>query len=92
MKITRKKVTESYQLNTKSDHYKMLTGELKRQGYEPKISKSTSVTEAAVLSVKGVPTYILACGVYNTHTTNEYVKVAEMVKAKNFLVNLIRKI
>lgn len=92
LQIEREVVAEKYRISTKRKHSRFIIESLRSFKYVPLVLDKGSVTEAAILSAKGIPTYLLSCGVYKTHTVDEYVHVQEMLKAKEFLSHLVRNI
>jgi len=89
--IRRTVVSSGYLLKPKDSGYKELIKALATNGYFPKILNKGSITDASVISIAGKPTYILSCGVYDTHKTTEYVEIKELLKAYEFTKYFIEK-
>jgi tripeptide aminopeptidase len=89
--IKREVVTDNFLLDKDKPGYEAILELLVKLHYKPAILKRGSITDASVLSSKGLNTFLLSCGVYNTHQTDEYVLWPEMEKAYEFLDLLIKK-
>lgn len=90
--IKRNIVVNPYKLDKKLAGYLIVVDLLKKLGYRPKETISTSITEASFISSLGIQTILLSCGVFEAHTTKEFVKINEMLKASIFLFSLVNSI
>lgn len=64
---------------------------VKAVGLTPVLASSGGGSDANILNAKGVPTVNLSIGMEAVHTTDEHIKVADMVLAAKILIALIQE-
>jgi len=64
---------------------------MKKMGMEPELKDSGGGSDANIFYENGIQVLIVGTGVYEPHTTREYVKIDEMTQAAEFCLEFIKK-
>jgi acetylornithine deacetylase len=75
-----------------SDHElpHLLSAALSQAGGRPRITGASFWTDAAVLGHAGIPSVLFGPGGAGLHSTEEYVHIADVVRCRDALVELVR--
>ncbi|OAT86501.1 M20/M25/M40 family metallo-hydrolase [Desulfotomaculum copahuensis] len=62
-----------------------------RLGFKPELVKTGGGSDANIFNQKGIPTANLGIAMQKVHTTEEYIRVADLVDSARWLVEIIRR-
>ena len=81
----------SFELSAGSKAVQNAVSAAKAAGIKPIVKATGGGSDANIFNAMGLPSIILGVGADNVHTNKENVKIAQMVKGCEFVLQLIRK-
>jgi acetylornithine deacetylase len=79
-----------YEIAADHELPRLLATSLERVGGSPRITGASFWTDAAVLAHAGIPSVLFGPGGAGLHSTEEYVNVADVLRCRDALVELVR--
>lgn len=84
------RIYKSFELDTKSKFFSQVISAIKREGIKPVIRKIGGGFDANIFNEWGIPTLILGVGADHVHTTKEQIRVDDLAKGTEMVLNVIR--
>lgn len=78
-------------LDTESTTIQLATAAVRRLGLEPQLVKSGGGSDANVFCGKGIPATNLGVGMSKVHSVEEYLQIAEMKAAAEFVLAVLEE-
>lgn len=82
---------ESYVLNEESRLVTLAFQTAKSIGLTPRLEESGGGTDANFFNTCGIPTTALSTGMSKIHTTEEYIKVTDLLQTVNWVIAIVRQ-
>lgn len=83
------KVYDAYGVSEDSAVVRRFKNACKTVGIEPKLTSSTGGSDNSVLSQKGLQGIVVACGMHEIHSVNEYTKLSELTAMAKVVEQMI---
>jgi tripeptide aminopeptidase len=85
-------IYRSFKLNRNEPIVKAAIKALHKSGIKPILKRTGGGSDANVFNLRGIPSIIMGVGMDKVHTTNERVKIRDMVKGAEILLRLIEEL
>jgi len=85
-------IYRAFKLNQNEPIVKAAVKALQTSGIKPSLKRTGGGSDANVFNLRGIPSIIMGVGMDRVHTTNERVKIADMVKGSEVLIKVIEEL
>lgn len=88
--IVAETVYQGFSLGEESNPVRIAVKAAVSLGLNPRLEKTGGGSDANIFNARGIPTVVLGIGMQKVHTTEEYIRVADLVEDARFLVEIIK--
>jgi tripeptide aminopeptidase len=90
LKLRVERVYKAFEINKKSDLISLVNFAFKASHIQPKLEKTGGGSDANIFNDLGIPTVILGVGADRVHTTREQIKIEDLAKGTENVLNLLK--
>jgi len=92
LKLKVERMYRSFELGEKSSFLSIVVAGMKATGIEPRITQTGGGSDANIFNERGIPTAILGVGADHVHTNREQIKIDDLVKGTEAILNILKEI
>jgi len=90
LKLRVERVYKAFEINKKSDLISLVNFAFKASHIQPELEKTGGGSDANIFNDLGIPTVILGVGADRVHTTREQIKIEDLAKGTENVLNLLK--
>ncbi|MGB9613397.1 MAG: M20/M25/M40 family metallo-hydrolase, partial [Candidatus Margulisiibacteriota bacterium] len=89
LQVKVERVYKAFEVKKKSKIMSLIFSGFKAAGVTPLLEKTGGGSDANIFNEMGIPTLILGVGAHKVHTTNEQIKIEDLIKGTEILLNIV---